>query len=333
VKAAEKLEIVRKVYDHIAASAACEEGLHSIVQACRKHLGCEAAAFLLLSPKGRALRIKSAVAMSQNFIKTFKVKKDAGAQSEVLMRRRELVLTKGESPSGLVSAFRLENDFKYAVVLPVFVCDRTFGYFQCERNDAPFDNEDLDVLRLFARTAGMLICNWEYCEKIKRIEPIDEELGTLRPNRFFEKFEEELKRSERFGGKSALMFIRFDAYTEYIDYHGLEAGDALIKVLAEVIKESVRSPDFISRYDLESFALCLVEVEPDVAVKVARRIIRSFLHSNVEHREPEIRVSIGMAHTSQAGFDARNVLSCARKALLESQRRGKNRAVIYEKKG
>ena len=332
VAAAEKLEIVRKVFDHIAASAACEEGFHEIVQACRKHFGCDAVAFLLSRSKEGVLRIKSATGMSQNFIKTFKIESNADAQSRLMEQRNELILTKGESPAELLSAFRLENDFKYAVVLPVFTFERTFGYFQCERNDAPFDNEELEVLRLFACMAGMLVCNAEYCERIKRIEPIDEELGTLTPNRFFDKFEEELKRSERFGGQNALMLIRFDAYTEYIDYHGPEAGDALIKVLADVLKESVREPDFVSRYDLESFALCLIEVEGDIVMKVAGRIIRSFLNSNVEHKEPEIRVSIGVVHTLQAGFDPRNVMSCARKALLEAQRTGKNHVILYEGK-
>jgi diguanylate cyclase (GGDEF)-like protein len=326
----ETLAILRKTFDYLALCSACEEGLHVIVQACRKHFGCSAAAFLLTGLKRRNLKIKSAVGISQGFIKTFKTKADSEPYGTVMQERKELVLSGEESSPEQLSAFKLERDIAHAAVLPVYALERTFGYLQCERDSVPFSEEELDMARLFARMAGMVICNAECCEKILRIQPVDEKLGTLTSSRFFDRMDEELKRAKRYDRCLALMLIHFDAYSEYIDFHGTEAGDALVEVLADVLKGAVRESDFISRYDLESYAACLIEAGAEEAMTVARRIIYAFLHSDVEHREPELRVSIGVAHTAQAGFDTRNVMGCARKALLAAQRSGKNRAVLYE---
>jgi len=293
---------------------------------------CEAAAFLLRQPKKDVLRIKSSIGISQKFANTFNIVREENPQWELVENRGELVLEKSKSRPEVMSAFKLERDFKYAVILAVHSAGHNCGYFQCERDSAPFDEVEQEFLRIFARMAGLLVCKAQACELVKLLEITDEELGTLTSNRFFDRLDEELKRSKRYGEDIALMLVHFDAYPDYINYHGEEAGKALIKVLADVIKGCARESDMVSRYGVQLFAVCLIKVAPEAALHIARRVIRAFLHSKVEHREPELRISIGIAHTGEAGFGERKLMKCARIALLESQRTGKNRVFLYKQK-
>jgi len=328
----EKLKSLRKVMEKASTSNVPEEGFHVIIQGCKRLFDCDKAVFLLNEPRGDFLRIKSAVGVSQNFINSFEVKKDSKAQSELLSQKKGLVLTRGESPPELIKAFTLESAFTYAFIQPVYSFDRTFGYFQCEKNDVPFGEENLEILQLFARAAGTLLAHNEYCERLKLLESADEELGILTSNRFFEKLDEELKRCKRYKKNAAIMLFHLDAHAEYIRYHGFEAGRRLLRVLADVVKGNIRDNDFISRYGIETLAICLIEVDEEASLNIGSRIIQAFLHSNVQHKEPEIKMSIGIAHTLEAGYDFRKVLSCARSALLQSQIKGKNRTALYKQR-
>ena len=328
----EKLKIVREVFDQAIATDTCEEGLHAIIQACRKVFDCQTAAFLLCSGKNDVLRIKSSIGIGQQFANTFAIAKEANPQWELVERRTELVLEKDKSRPQLLSAFRLERDIKYALVLPVYSAGHDCGYFQCERDGAPYDEVEQEFLRIFVRMAGVLVCKARFCERMKLLEGTDEELGTLTSNRFFDRLNEELKRSERYNEDVAVMLVHFDAYPDYINYHGEGAGKALIKVLANVIRGCVREHDLVSRYGVQLFALCLLKVEAKAAMKTANRIIKAFLNSDVEHREPELKISIGVVQTSEVGFEVRKIIRCARTALLDSQRAGKNRAHLYKRK-
>ena len=331
-EAIEKLKIIREVFDQATATDTCEGGLHAIIQACRKMFECQAAAFLLTSPKRDVLRIKSSIGISQQFANTFKITRKANLQWELVEQKTELVLEKGKSRAEAMSAFRLEKDFNYAMVLAVHSAGHSCGYFQCERDRAPFDEVEQEFLRIFARMAGVLVCKAQFCEQVKLLEITDKELGTLTSNSFFDRLGEELKRSKRYNEDIALVLVHFDAYPDYINYHGEEAGKSLIKVLADVIKGCARESDMVSRYGIQLFAVCLIKVTPKAALEIAGRIIKAFLHSKVQHREPELRTSIGIAHAGEAGFDERKIMKCARIALLESQRTGKNRAVLYRQK-
>jgi hypothetical protein len=98
---------------------------------------------------------------------------------------------------------------------------------------------------------------------------------TRLPNRtlFTDRFEQALARSERQGGKVAVMFVDLDDFKEVNDSLGHEAGDRVLVAVAERLQACLRPSDTAARLGGDEFTVLLEDVE-DVqeAVRVAERI-------------------------------------------------------------
>ncbi len=141
--------------------------------------------------------------------------------------------------------------------------------------------------------------------------------------------------SARRGPKGiALMIIDLDRFKEVNDTFGHEAGDDLIRQVAQRMKPLLRETDTIARLGGDEFAVIQTDVA-DIAdvTLVADRIIRSIAAPfDVAHSQAFVGASIGIA---TAPGDALASVELARKAdiaLYEAKSGGRNRYRIFEDK-
>lgn len=139
--------------------------------------------------------------------------------------------------------------------------------------------------------------------------------------------------SARRGPKGiALMIIDLDRFKEVNDTFGHEAGDDLIKQVAQRMQPLLRETDTIARLGGDEFAVIQTDVA-DIAdvTLVADRIIRSIAAPfEVAHSQAFVGASIGIA---TAPGDALASVELARKAdiaLYEAKSGGRNRYRIFE---
>ena len=70
----------------------------------------------------------------------------------------------------------------------------------------------------------------------------------------------------------ALLMLDLDNFKSINDSYGHVAGDEVLKEVAAMLKQSVRTVDYVARYGGEEFVVVLVETPLGAALDVAERI-------------------------------------------------------------
>jgi diguanylate cyclase (GGDEF)-like protein len=114
---------------------------------------------------------------------------------------------------------------------------------------------------------------------------------------FTRELEMELERARRYERGLSLVFLDLDQFKRINDTHGHPEGDRVLRRLARVLRESLRSSDVAGRLGGDEFAACLVESDPDAAGLFVARLTGELDELVVGGELPEgFSVSPGVAH-------------------------------------
>ncbi len=129
--------------------------------------------------------------------------------------------------------------------------------------------------------------------------------------------------SER-GDPLAVVFVDVDRFRSVNERLGLEGGDALLRELAERIRETARPEDLVARRGGDEFIL-VVDGDEERARGVVHAILqRARTPLWVHGQALSVTVSIGLAVSSGAGSRGPELLAEADRALFEQKRRGRD---------
>lgn len=147
-------------------------------------------------------------------------------------------------------------------------------------------------------------------------------------------------------GSFAVLFIDLDEFKGVNDNYGHEAGDELLRNLAERIKEKLRSSDLIlpsseggdafdsqvlARFGGDEFLICLPKIsKQNDAVIVVERLFEA-LRAPITIRNDQINISgsIGIACYPQAGNNAEELIKSADIAMYHAKSNGKNTYSLF----
>lgn len=143
----------------------------------------------------------------------------------------------------------------------------------------------------------------------------------------------EIKRSRRYCHPLSLLMLDIDYFKNYNDCNGHPAGNVVLAQLAEILKNSCRETDVITRYGGEEFAIILSETDSHSAMLVAETIrekVGSSIFPLTENQpRGKITVSIGLATLPKDAEDLEELVTKADQALYWAKKTGKNKAVLY----
>jgi diguanylate cyclase (GGDEF)-like protein len=129
----------------------------------------------------------------------------------------------------------------------------------------------------------------------------------------------------------ALLFIDLDGFKEINDVHGHEAGDELLRIVAQRLQGTVPSGDMLARWGGDEFVAALrIGNESERARRVARRMLAE-LGQRLTLRGHALTLSgsIGIALAPGDGTDVESVLRHADAAMYAAKSDGKNRFALY----
>jgi diguanylate cyclase (GGDEF)-like protein len=156
---------------------------------------------------------------------------------------------------------------------------------------------------------------------------------TSLPNRraFEQALEELLSASRRAGDHGALCFMDLDHFKPVNDTGGHAAGDALLRVVADLIRSHLRSEDTVCRIGGDEFALILRGCTPADAARIANGLCEAVgeLRFEWEGREYRIGASIGFAMIDGALGSVAEIVRAADHACYTVKREGRGRAMAY----
>jgi len=191
--------------------------------------------------------------------------------------------------------------------------------------------EDMDFLALTSHQISAGIEKSHLFTRTEELAQLDGLTGLYNHRVFKERLEQEVSRRSRTGKPLSLIMMDIDQFKQFNDNYGHQAGDAVLKELAGVIRSQCRysTMDTCFRYGGEEFAVLLSELEFSVAVKVAERIRRVVeRHSFGISRFPGLSVTISVGVAGMSGSDDlrhEELLKQADDALYQSKKNGRNR--------
>lgn len=130
------------------------------------------------------------------------------------------------------------------------------------------------------------------------------------------------------GDPLSLLMLDIDHFKKFNDTHGHHIGDQVLRLLATVLKQSVKGQDTPARYGGEEFAVVLPQTVLDNAVKLAEAIRlrvsrRSVVNRATSQRLGSFTVSIGAAEFVP-GEPLRQFVERADRALYAAKKAGRN---------
>jgi GGDEF domain-containing protein len=187
----------------------------------------------------------------------------------------------------------------------------------------------------------------EHEKRIAQYQAVHDGLTGLYTQKYFkEHLDREIARSKRYGNPLSLVMCDIDYFKKFNDTYGHLAGDHMLKTVAQIIEENVRSSDIVARYGGEEFAILLMEAGPEEAASVAKRLkklteealevadrIKEKVQNTeieVDHKHVGVTLSLGVSsYNASPDYKPEYLIGEADHALYESKNGGRNRITVF----
>jgi len=158
--------------------------------------------------------------------------------------------------------------------------------------------------------------------------------GLFNRRRFTDELELEIKLMRRDGHPSALLMLDVDGLKRVNDTRGHQAGDALVRQTAELLRERLRETDSLGRLGGDEFAVILRGSRVNEAAAVAQDLLERFRGREQVLPGKAVRptISIGLTSLRRNFTGPEEALGAADRALYEAKRTGGDRAAMYSRR-
>jgi two-component system CheB/CheR fusion protein len=153
----------------------------------------------------------------------------------------------------------------------------------------------------------------------------------------FDRLEQELHRAHRTGGLVSVLFIDLDGFKGINDRLGHEAGDTVLRIVADRIRASVRDSDSVARLGGDEFLVVAPHDQGQSAhegMRLAERIISACgqpvqVGENGSSTWLRLCASVGVAQFPADGEDADELVRRADTAMYSAKQRGGDQVRFY----
>jgi diguanylate cyclase (GGDEF)-like protein/PAS domain S-box-containing protein len=219
-----------------------------------------------------------------------------------------------------------------AFAFPVCVDGETLGAI--ELYSRVQQQQDRDLLRIAGQLGGQIGQHISRRETERRLQfVVSHDPLTGLPNRtiFSQRLSQALAQAARYDHKVALLFIDLDRFKIVNDTMGHEAGDRLLREVAERLRDSLREGDTVGRHGGDEFVVLIEQYESAMQVAgVAQKIIdQAGMPYVFDGHEFHVSASIGIATYPNDGQDGSALLKHADIAMYRAKEAGKNQYQFY----
>ena len=161
--------------------------------------------------------------------------------------------------------------------------------------------------------------------QLARLVTQDQLTNVLNARAFADRLGQELDRNRRYPRALALMYMDLDNFKVINDTHGHQTGDAVLRLVADAMRSSVRQADVVGRLGGDEFAVLMPETDAALADAAAKRLIAGL--RNVFKGTPNVTASIGVVACTATDASTDDLLRRADQAMYDAKKSGKDRVV------
>jgi diguanylate cyclase (GGDEF)-like protein len=148
--------------------------------------------------------------------------------------------------------------------------------------------------------------------------------GAVNRREFIELLSAEILRMMRYGRHFSLAYIDLDNFKSVNDARGHASGDRLLRIVAEGLRDSVRSSDVVARLGGDEFAILLPETGAAAAEAVIRKV-QGTVDALLREGLWDVTMSIGLLSCESAPESSDQALRLADSLMYRAKSEGKNR--------
>lgn len=149
---------------------------------------------------------------------------------------------------------------------------------------------------------------------------------------FFENIEREFERAKRYKSDLSIAMLDIDYFKKINDTYGHQAGDIVLKDLAQILTKTLRKTDLIFRYGGEEIIILLPETSLHQALIPLERLRKIIAERTIKFADKEFNytISIGIAERTPEIRNNDELISQADEALYRAKNSGRNKIELYE---
>ncbi|PAF48184.1 hypothetical protein BKH46_02440 [Helicobacter sp. 12S02634-8] len=124
----------------------------------------------------------------------------------------------------------------------------------------------------------------------------------------------------------AVLFFDIDNFKEINDIYGHTAGDRLLSIFGEILKQNSRGTDIIGRYGGDEFLILMPNTDLEKAKGFAKRICKIIEKSNFIFKSQKINITTSIGMTDRISHKSKyDMIDSADKLLYQAKNLGRNR--------
>ncbi|MCK7498119.1 MAG: diguanylate cyclase [Comamonadaceae bacterium] len=161
----------------------------------------------------------------------------------------------------------------------------------------------------------------------RKIQAMSDPLtGIANRTAFEDRLQREYGRWKRYRHPLGFAILDVDHFKQVNDNYGHKAGDRALKLIAQVLRQSLRETDFIARYGGEEFVALLPETGTSQVAEVAEKLRYAIETCSFHHRGERVPITLSVGYCEFRGDDSgEDAFQRADAALYRAKALGRNR--------
>jgi diguanylate cyclase (GGDEF)-like protein/putative nucleotidyltransferase with HDIG domain len=217
----------------------------------------------------------------------------------------------------------VEPPYRSVVVVPLMKDNEALGALALYSADAAnYEPDHLRLAEAVGKLASDAIANALHHESAEAKALTDQLTGLPNARALRYQFEEQVDLAHRHGETFSVMMMDLDRFKRINDTHGHQAGDNLLREIARVLLNQVRTTDFVCRYAGDEF-VALIQIGSDEAREVVERIQQTVdqYDFGIAFAGTSVGISIGWACFGTDGGSLDELLLAADRAMYVDKAR------------
>ena len=324
----DELKLINSVSAAASGTLDLDRLLHTAVRSIAKGLHVERVAVDILSDDQSRLEI-AAEYRTDGVPVTEGAKlpvRRRSALSEVIFERRAIACDDLENDP-LMHDYRdwiTERHLRSGAFLPLVVENRVIGVLSVNATTAPrsFSTDELNVFETLANQIAVGVRNARLYGRAKDRANEDSLTGLSNHRYLQERLDHEIARAERAAHPLAIVLLDLNNFKNFNDNFGHQAGDEVLRFVANAVTSCLRTTDVAGRYGGDEFLVILPQADEGGA-----RLLLSRLRRKVEERNDSgfppipIEMSAGIAIYPREGQNKADLVAAADRAMYADKKR------------
>lgn len=195
-----------------------------------------------------------------------------------------------------------------------------------------YSSNDLNASWIIASYLAMTLHNMDLYHEVAYLAEHDALTGLLSRRAVLKNGERLFKENHKKHKKTAVIMFDTDYFKKVNDKYGHQLGDKVLKTVAEIMKSSINSTDYVGRYGGEAFLMILEDADHKKVAKIAERIkmqLESTTFETKKDKNIKVTLSGGIYICNEYTLNFEDAIRFADHALYRAKISGRNRILSY----